>query len=532
MKAPPSNPFQGENISPSLAFASQTNAPHRTDEAIEAIGRRTVALAQTGRCAIFLRQRDGVYTCPWSLGLSPGFVQKILAEAVHSPLKDYFFGSRSGPLVIPDTRKALATSALTALSREEEYRAVTIWPVHSRGKTIAAITCFYNKPHTPAKADQKSLVQFLRQAGSVLETAVPEVEQRPSAVLNGLYDLSRQLVASDTLEILMERFVQSAVEIVQASFARVITRERDGAFLCQAAYPPRPLGAAKGQAEPQAAQLVYHRIVRAEAPFLLRHSDVTLGYEARIALGLDTAHTLCLVPLRVDAEVVGLLVLGEERLNESFHTEKQRLAAMIADLMASVIHRERLYRQLEDSYLDTILALTRSLEYRDQYTGRHSSRMVELAERTGRQLGMSSGRLQAISWAARLHDIGKIGVPDDILNRPGPLTDEDWEIMRQHPRIGSEIISPISSLAHVAPFIRAHHEHFDGSGYPDHLKGEEIPLEARIITVVDAYCAMTDGRIYRPAKSQPEAVAELLRCSGTQFDPLLVEVFINLIEKN
>jgi HD-GYP domain-containing protein (c-di-GMP phosphodiesterase class II) len=531
MKPLSSNPIHGESSFLSLASASPPNRPLTTDEAIEVMGQRVLTLAQTGRCAIFLRQRDGsAYTCPWSIGLSAGYIQKLLAETSHSSGKDHFFLSHPRPLIISDTRKAQIPSALSLLSRQEGYRSVHVWPVKSKGTIIAVILCYFNKVHTLTKSEYRAMISFATQAGFTLEDPSPLNEQRPTTVLNGLYDLSRQLVINDTIETQLDRFVRSTVEMVQVSFCRVLTREGDGAFICRAAYPPRITGY-KNQAEPQQAQLVYQRIASSEEPFLLRRTDITLTYDSRVALELDSAHTLCLVPLKVDTEIVGMLVLGEERSHEAFHIERVRLASMIADLVATVIHRERLYHRLEESYLETILALTRTLEARDPYTAGHSMKLVEMVEKTGKRLGCPPTRLQAMRWASLLHDIGKIGVPDEILRRPGPLSKEEWEIMKQHPHIGAEIITPITSLALVAPFILAHHEQYDGNGYPNGLRGEGIPLEARVLSVVDAYCAMTDGRVYRPAKTHVEAVTELKKCSGKHFDPMVVDAFLSIFEK-
>jgi HD-GYP domain-containing protein (c-di-GMP phosphodiesterase class II) len=135
-----------------------------------------------------------------------------------------------------------------------------------------------------------------------------------------------------------------------------------------------------------------------------------------------------------------------------------------------------------------------------------------------------------VEWAARLHDIGKIGVPDKILRKNGPLTAEEWESMRKHPEIGSRIVEPIKKLANVAPLIKAHHEWYDGTGYPLGLKGKDIPLGARILSIADAYGAMLDNRIYHRPRTQIDAIFELRNKKGTQFDPELVEVFIRIVE--
>jgi HD-GYP domain-containing protein (c-di-GMP phosphodiesterase class II) len=149
-----------------------------------------------------------------------------------------------------------------------------------------------------------------------------------------------------------------------------------------------------------------------------------------------------------------------------------------------------------------------------------------------KQLDYSDEDIQNMRWAARLHDIGKIGVPDHILRKPSSLTEDEWVSMRAHPEIGSKILAPITKMAPVSPIIRSHHEKYNGTGYPDGLKHEQIPLGSRILTIVDSYVAMTDERIYRKSLTHQEAVDELIRNKGTQFDPHIVDLFLKVINNH
>ncbi len=147
------------------------------------------------------------------------------------------------------------------------------------------------------------------------------------------------------------------------------------------------------------------------------------------------------------------------------------------------------------------------------------------------RLGYREDEVEIIRLAGMLHDIGKLDISEEILRKPGPLSPDEWEVIKRHPLVGADLLSPISSLARVSAIIRSHHEKFNGTGYPYGLRGEQIPLEARILAVADAYSVMINGRIYRSALTQPEAVAELKHCSGTHFDPHVVKVLLLLIQQ-
>jgi putative nucleotidyltransferase with HDIG domain len=246
------------------------------------------------------------------------------------------------------------------------------------------------------------------------------------------------------------------------------------------------------------------------------------------ALFLGLCRTICVVPLRADNRSLGLVVLGEERSEERepFTSEKIRFARSIGDQAASALHRAELFDELERAYVQTVLGLANAVEAKDSYTSDHVQNVAQMAIDVGREMGLSQREQESLRLGAILHDIGKIGIPDAILKKPGPLDAAEWEIMRQHPVIGERILVPIQHLRDAAQIVRHHHEKYDGTGYPDGLVGEAIPLGARILTVVDSYSAIIDRRSYKSARSHEQAVAELIRCAGTQFDPYIVDLFL------
>ena len=185
---------------------------------------------------------------------------------------------------------------------------------------------------------------------------------------------------------------------------------------------------------------------------------------------------------------------------------------------------------LEATYLNVIKTLCKILVKKDPYTRQHSQHVTHFALLIGKALGFSKEELLVLEQAALLHDIGKIGIPDHILRKEGPLSESEWQVMRQHPDIGQEILEHIQVLHLEQNMVRHHHERYDGKGYPDGLSGEEIPIYSRILSIADSFHAMVSDRPYRKALSIGTAVGELEKNSGTQFDPELVAIFVKALE--
>ncbi|NOH04268.1 MAG: HD-GYP domain-containing protein [Chloroflexi bacterium] len=190
------------------------------------------------------------------------------------------------------------------------------------------------------------------------------------------------------------------------------------------------------------------------------------------------------------------------------------------------------YDMLEKAYDHTLASLISALDARDQETEGHSMRVSSLAVKLGETLGFSNEQLKVLERGSILHDIGKIGISDSILHKPGPLSDDEWRIMRTHPDIGAKIVEGIPFLQDTIPIIRHHQERWDGTGYPSRLRGEEIPLLARLFAVVDAFDALTSNRPYRQKISAAEALRYLREEAGILFDPQIVSAFEKMANEN
>ncbi|MDY6842965.1 MAG: HD domain-containing protein [Thermodesulfobacteriota bacterium] len=241
------------------------------------------------------------------------------------------------------------------------------------------------------------------------------------------------------------------------------------------------------------------------------------------------SNSLVCLPLMIKDKVFGVLNVTDKKNGKPFTKKEVSLLSVLVQRAALIIENNALYESIFKNVMDTLQSLVMTLEAKDPYTLQHSQRVTTIALQIAQIIGCSEEEKNALAMACPIHDIGKIGIKDSILAKPGKLTFEEFEHIKRHPLIGEDILSPLGFFSQEQRIIRNHHERWDGRGYPDSLHGNEIPFLARIVTVADSYDAITSDRPYRKAKTQQEAFSELINLSNQQFDADIVHAFMEVV---
>ena len=345
-----------------------------------------------------------------------------------------------------------------------------------------------------------------------------------------LYEMSRSLGATLELETLLDSVLDSAMRIFDVELGYVTMVDRESGALEVRIWRGVDLSHA---GETSVRSSMSDWVVREGRPLIFNppvngggsedaggHSDAVSGAIA----------ALC-VPLLSNEGTIGAITVGTRNPSQRFTSDDVRLLATIANHVTIAVGNISLFSSVQEAYLATVRALAAAVDAKDPYTRGHSDGVAAYALMIGEAMGLSGEQMIALEMAAYLHDIGKIGISEDILLKPGKLTDAEMGQMRHHPLIGANILKPVAFPWPIAPIVRHHHEHFNGQGYPAGLRSEEIPVLARVLTVADAFEAMVADRPYRRGRSQQEAILELRRCAGTHFDPRVVDSFVGLLER-
>jgi putative nucleotidyltransferase with HDIG domain len=380
---------------------------------------------------------------------------------------------------------------------------------------------FILKPFTPAE----------------LRTAVTEALEKTRLLgenirmraLMPLFEVSKKIISEVDTKILFKLLVDTTVKETRADrVCLALLDEETGSLRVKEAH-----GASRDYIDKF--ENVYSKelseLMFKDMKPVLIFPDAQLPPELEKAIQIeDIAYGVC-VPLTTRGKITGLISVCRTSKERPFTSSDVELVTVLSGQATAAIENAYLYEKLQQSYLSMMVALSCVVEARDLYTDKHMKDIAEYSVDIANKMGLPEDEVENIRKAALLHDLGKISIPDHILMKPDKLSEEEIEIIKKHPENGAKIIEPVEPLRNAKDIIKHHQECYDGSGYPDGLKGENIPLGARIIAVADSYGAMTTDRPYRKALSIEEAVKELKRCSGTQFDPAIVTIFLSLLKE-
>ena len=352
-------------------------------------------------------------------------------------------------------------------------------------------------------------------------------QKETAEIAQALLEFGSELARVEGLDEVLERSVEMAARQLGAPHTSIWLQHKAGGDLLAATT--------HGFNEHERATLeatvldgaLANKYLARDFPFVMHAQDAErIGIDPGVARA-----SLAVAPMRLEGSRHAAIAVAAPALGEyEFSERKMRLLAGIANQLQLAINNALGFDNMEQTFLDTVEALANALEAKDEYTSDHARWITDTALLVGTKLGMDTPSLKRLELGALFHDIGKIGIPTDILRKPGPLNDEEWEIIRTHPELGERILAPIARLADVRPIVRACHEHWDGQGYPDKKLGDDIPLESRIILVVDAFHAMTSDRPYRKALPLEVALDRLAQGAGQEFDPTVVDTFIEVLD--
>lgn len=353
------------------------------------------------------------------------------------------------------------------------------------------------------------------------------VERENRVRLEQIHEAGRKLSSVPRMTQVLEQVIKMTQHTMGASAASILLfRDNNHELYFEAATGPvskslrqvrlsTQYGIA-GQVARTGKPLIVNDVVRSEK-FHKMIDDTT---------GFSTRSLLC-APLMVNHKILGVIEVLNKRDGTNFGDGDLEAAVSVANTAALAIENTRLHQMVLGAYKDTVIALANAVDEKDPYTRGHSRRVMEYSMLAGSFLSLSPEETEVLEFASVLHDIGKLTIDASVLTKPGTLSPAEWQLMHEHPERGAAILKGVPFLERTAEIVLAHHERYDGEGYPNRLRGEEIPIGARLIAVADAFDTMTTDRSYRTALSVECAVRELNRCSGNQFCPIAIKAFVS-----
>ena len=414
-------------------------------------------------------------------------------------------------------------------------------PMIVRGQVTGVVFVAREKALMPFSPDEISLIKdvvghaalvisHINLFDESLDMAL-EMGRRIDVILT-IDEINRTISSSLSHEKIIETALTEIERILQCELVAVLEDEQGRLVVktAQSASISVPAALARGKSVPDGS-LSKRAFMLGESCYRARLSAQKRLVEPDRSLRSAGIESLLAIPIINQEHPSGVLLLGDTDPDQ-LGRESTFTVEKIAGQMAVALANSHLYEQMRSLFFSTVSSLANAIDAKSPWTKGHSERVMRIASRIAREMGLSEAEVEQVRLAGLLHDIGKIGIIEALLEKPQLLDEEEFPPMRLHPEKGVAILAPIAQLKEILPGVLHHHEYFDGSGYPDGLAGETIPLIARIVTVADSFDAMLSRRPYKKGLSLQEAVNELHRCAGTQFDPEVVRAFTGYIARN
>ncbi|OGW60338.1 MAG: hypothetical protein A2V83_10385 [Nitrospirae bacterium RBG_16_64_22] len=415
-------------------------------------------------------------------------------------------------------------------------RALAANPLMGRSGPLGLMVCLFSAAREFGERDRRIMTGIASQVSTAVEEArlykdsigkAMELAHQVETV-RVMHEIDRSILSTLDPESLLETSARLVARLIPCDRAIVaLVDEGKRGFVVKAGFgfQPAPAGAVFPFADTSATDVIRTGTPQ-YIPNLGDDRPALLPLEEKLA---DAGFLSSLrVPLTVKGEIIGVLSVGARRPS-AFTPGDMSALEKLSGQVSVALENTRLLTDLADLFMSTITALSEAIDAKSPWTKGHSERVAGFAVAVAKEMGRPEKEVRDLRIAGLLHDVGKIGTYDVLLDKPGRLTEEEYAAVREHTARGAKILSSIKQLAHVVPWVRGHHEYWNGKGYPDGLKGEEIPLQARILAVADTFDSMTAERPYRQTPGREKAAAELRAFSGAQFDPAVVDAFLRVL---
>jgi diguanylate cyclase (GGDEF)-like protein len=510
------------------SLGAKLNRLNDTREIALAITSELRALIDYHNCRVALVDGDMIVPVAFQGDLSapPSTTMEVLKIPISRGITGHVVASGESLLTGDAAHCEFGETIAGTQEMDESLLAVPL----SIGSTVIGVIVVSKLGLDQFDEDDLRLLEVLAgHAAIALENArLYEAERSEAEGAKALLEFAREVATAHGLEQVLQSIAVQAARVVDSGRTSVWLQDADSSdFAVRARHLDSNEERTLEVASPQRREIIERLFCDRTDPFV-----VTPDQWADVGGTPQTTASYLLAPFALDDGRRGCIVAKAPRHHADEPEHVLRMLAGVAHHAKLAVANAASFEQLEATFISTVEALANALEANDVYTSSHARHITDLSLKVGRALGLAPRELKRLELGALFHDIGKIGIPSEILAKPGPLTNAERALIKTHPELGERIIAPIERLHDVGPIIRHCHERWDGSGYPDGLSGDEIPLESRIVFVCDAFHAMTTDRPYRARLSADEARSRLADAAGTQFDPDVVRAFVLLLEQN